>query len=310
MKNHPTFHRICLLLAVLVCVPATVHAQFTFATNNGAITITGYTGSGGGVAIPGATNGYPVTSIGVNAFENKSVTSVTIPNSVTNLADRAFYGCVNLTNVTIPESVISVGQEVFSGCQTLNSVTIANGVASVGAIPSGLAGIGTSMFDQCGLTSMTIPNSVTSIAPAAFASSALTNVVISANVTSLGAGAFNLCYGLRSVYFLGNAPGVDGSLFAGNATVYYLPFTTGWSNNFAGATTMLWTPPLPALGVATYSNQPVMYFPYLASTIGTHYQLQMTTNLTSGNWVPVTNGVTFICVQITNAPSPAFFRLQ
>ncbi|HTY87000.1 MAG TPA: hypothetical protein VMB80_06010 [Candidatus Acidoferrum sp.] len=55
-------------LALLLAQTAVIKAQFDFITNNGAITITGYTGSGGDVAIPGATNGYPVTVIGDHAF--------------------------------------------------------------------------------------------------------------------------------------------------------------------------------------------------------------------------------------------------
>jgi hypothetical protein len=46
------------------------------------------------------------------------------------------------------------------------------------------------------------------------------------------------------------------------------------------------------------------------TSIGTNYVLQMSTNLAVGNWVTVTNGLPFIGVQISNAPSPAFFRLQ
>ena len=54
----------------LLALPALVQAQFTFTTNNGAITITGYnTAAGLNVVIPAMTNGYPVTSIGVNAFQ-------------------------------------------------------------------------------------------------------------------------------------------------------------------------------------------------------------------------------------------------
>jgi Tfp pilus assembly pilus retraction ATPase PilT len=49
-------------------LPAVVHAQFTFATSNGAVTITGYTGSGGDVTIPDTVNFLPVTSIGDTAF--------------------------------------------------------------------------------------------------------------------------------------------------------------------------------------------------------------------------------------------------
>lgn len=63
----------------------------------------------------------------------------------------------------------------------------------------------------------------------------------------------------------------------------------------------------PGVGIGTYSSSPVVFFP---TTPGTNYVLQMTTNLASTNWVTVTNGVPFSGVEITNAPNPAFFRLQ
>lgn len=63
----------------------------------------------------------------------------------------------------------------------------------------------------------------------------------------------------------------------------------------------------PALGIGTYSNLPVVFFP---TATGTNYVVQMSTNLVTGNWVPVSNGIPFSGLQITNPPSPAFFRLQ
>ena len=59
-------------------------------------------------------------------------TSVTIPNSVTTIGDRAFYGCSGLTSVTIPNSVTSIGSSAFSDCSGLTSVTIGNSVTSIG----------------------------------------------------------------------------------------------------------------------------------------------------------------------------------
>lgn len=66
------------------------------------------------------------------------------------------------------------------------------------------------------------------------------------------------------------------------------------------------TPP-PTLGISTYSNQPAVFFPSLT---GNSHVLQMTTNLTSGNWVTVTNGISISGVIITNPPGTAYFRLQ
>ena len=62
-------------LLLLLALPEAVQAQFTFTTNNGAITITGYTGPGGAVDIPSTIIGLPVTSIGNGAFH--SCTSLT-----------------------------------------------------------------------------------------------------------------------------------------------------------------------------------------------------------------------------------------
>ena len=69
------------------CTPCSrCKPNVTYTTNNGTITITGYTGPGGAVTIPSTINGLPVTSIGNYAFSNcTSLTSVTIPDSVTSI---------------------------------------------------------------------------------------------------------------------------------------------------------------------------------------------------------------------------------
>ncbi len=87
------------------------------------------------------------------------LTSVSLPNTLTNIGDYAFYWCKSLTSVTIPNSVTSIGDYAFSYCTGLTSVTIPNSVTS----------IGDSAFPGCtGLTSVTIPDSVTSIGSGVF----------------------------------------------------------------------------------------------------------------------------------------------
>jgi hypothetical protein len=66
------------------------------------------------VTIPGTINGLPVTSIGDGAFYCTSLTSVTIPNSVTSIGNYAFDYCTSLTSVTIPNSVTSIGNSMRS----------------------------------------------------------------------------------------------------------------------------------------------------------------------------------------------------
>jgi len=171
-----------LLSLLLLALPAVVQAQFTFTTNNGTITITGYTCPGSVMAvIPSTINCYRVTSI----------------------ADNAFQSCQTLTtSVTIPDSVTSIGQYAFDGSGSysppLTNVSLGNGITSIGNFA----------FEFCKhLPSVTIPNSVVSLGEYAFGScTSLTNVIFGKNVTSLGPWVFRGITGLMGVYFRGDAP--------------------------------------------------------------------------------------------------------
>ena len=186
----------------------------------------------GAITIPSSLGGYPVTSIGNDAFRDCSgLTSVTIPNSVTSIGGSAFYGCSRLTSVTIPNSVTSIGGSAFRVCSSLTSVTIPNSVTSIEnyafkdcssltsvTIPNSVTSIGWWAFWNCsGLTSVTIPNSVTSIGKSAFQGcSGLTSVTIPNSVTSIGNSAFFGCSGLRKLIFEGRPPSGLGELGRGN----------------------------------------------------------------------------------------------
>lgn len=121
--------------------------------------ITGYNGTDTVVVIPSKINGVTVETIGHTAFRYSSVTSVTIPDSVTFISDSAFAYCSNLTNISIPNSVTSIGFSAFGGCTKLESITL----------PSSLRSISEALFSGCSqLTTIHIPVSVTSIENDAF----------------------------------------------------------------------------------------------------------------------------------------------
>ena len=176
-----------------------------------------------------------VTSIGKSAFYNcRSLTSVTLPSSVTSIGWSAFRGCSGLTSVTLPSSVTSIGEYAFSGCSGLTSVTISSSVTSIGGsafsgcsgltsvtIPSSVTSIGGSAFSRCsGLTSVTLPSSVTSIGGSAFSHcSGLTSITIPSSVTSIGSSAFEGCSGLTSVYVNWESPlSISTSVFGSSNT--------------------------------------------------------------------------------------------
>ena len=230
----------------------TPSGQFNYTTNNGAITITGYTGPGGAVSIPSTITGLPVTSIGGYALYNKTgLTSVTIPNSVTSIGYYAFLYDSSLASIMIPKSVTSIGDGAFDRCARLTAITVDGNSPAY----SGVDGV---LFDKSLSTliqypagkagsSYTIPNSVTSIGYEAFSTcTSLTSVTMGNSLTSIGVGAFYGCTSLTSVYFQGNAPSPanDSSVFSGDnkATAYYLPGTTGWGTGFDGIPTALWRP--------------------------------------------------------------------
>ncbi len=204
----------------------TLPSPFTFSISGGVVEITGYTGPGGTVDIPGKIGGQPVTRIGDNAFSYcTGLTSVTIPNSVTSIGDGAFYSCMGLTSVAIPDSVTSIGGWAFYDCAGLTSVTI----------PSSVSSIGDSTFDSCtGLTGVTIPNGVTSIGYGAFFNcSGLTGVTIPDSVTHIGDWAFYYCRGLKAARYMGNAPTMGKNVFAvtaGGFSVYYFAGATGFTS--------------------------------------------------------------------------------
>jgi T5SS/PEP-CTERM-associated repeat protein/autotransporter-associated beta strand protein len=124
--------------------PTEVEGDWTFIVADSAATITSYSGAGGSVTIPSRLGGHPVISIGVwsNNFPSgssnvpvfeqasTSLTSVTIPMSMTTIGHGAFAGCSNLTSVTMPDSVTSIGNYAFSDCSDLTSIVF------MGAPPS------------------------------------------------------------------------------------------------------------------------------------------------------------------------------
>ena len=82
--------------------------------DDGTLEISNYAGNSATYEIPGEIDGKKVVRIGDNAFiDCTELTSVTIPDSVTDIRWRAFYNCVSLKSVTIPKSVTYIDNYAF-----------------------------------------------------------------------------------------------------------------------------------------------------------------------------------------------------
>jgi len=192
------------------------------------VTITGYKGSGGEVAIPGIIDGKAVEVIGNRAFNyNKNITSITIPNSVTWIGQEAFCStffksvkignsveCIgecafkysDLTSITIPNSVKTIGRAVFESCENLASAKIGNGVET----------IGDNAFLYCKkLASIIIPDSVTDLGEYAFGGCIeLKSAKIGKGVRAISGNAFNSCVKLPSITIPKSVICIGGYTFA------------------------------------------------------------------------------------------------
>ena len=147
-----------------------------------------YTGDAADLIIPGEIDGLPVTSIDFNAFSGcTNLTNVTIPNSVTNIGEDAFYGTALYNDSANWENgVLYIGD---------NLIEANDGISGDYAIRPGTRIIAHYAFNYCvDLTSVTIPDSVTSI----------------------GGFAFDYCLGLTDIYVAQDNPSyvdIDGVLF-------------------------------------------------------------------------------------------------
>ena len=159
---------------------------FEFESVDGGYAVVKYTGSDSEVVIPKTFRGKPVVTIYRYAFYDcKGLTSITIPDSVTNIDERAFYNCAGLTSITIPNSVTSIGMYAFSNCKRLANIKI----------PDSIAYVGEKAFSNCtSLTSISFPDSVTDIGYGAFnGCTNLTNIDIPNSVKSIGKVTFDGC---------------------------------------------------------------------------------------------------------------------
>ena len=217
------------------CEVTSVYPRYGWSSNDD---FTDYVGD---IVIPSTANGYTVVSIGKYALScNKSLTSVTLPNTVTSIEMYAFMGCSALTSVSLPNSLTSIGLWAFETCTSLTQVTIPKSVTSITQNPFGGSTNLTSIVVEKGnpkynsdnncnaiietdtktlitaCKTTVVPNDIKILGDYCFSCCReWTSFVIPSSVTTIKTWAFSFCTGLTSITIPSSVKSIEMYAFYG-----------------------------------------------------------------------------------------------
>lgn len=211
-----------LVLMALLALPALAASEyqdgdFKFTLNQARATITGYTGEGGTVVVPSQVqlggSFFPVSALNSNTFHgNTTITSVTLPDSITDVASDSFESCSNLNYVKLPAGLKTLNSCLFNKCGSLKTVVMPEGdvvlkmmcfwdcSSLTGITMDNITSVGSDAFLHCfSLQKVDLPKA-TEIGASAFRGcTSLTDVKLGNNLNSIGASAFADCSSLTNV---------------------------------------------------------------------------------------------------------------
>ena len=161
-----------------------------------------------------------VTSIGDRAFDGCSaLTTLSLGEKIKTIGNCAFENCTSLTGVTIPQSVTSIGYYAFEGCTNLNPLTIKGPITSMGNY---------AFAGSTYLTSLTLCDDIQTIGNFAFVgSTSLKTVTLPKNLTSIGEYAFARCSELESITIPEKVKTINPQTFADCSKLEYIILPAG-----------------------------------------------------------------------------------
>lgn len=205
------------------------------------------------LAIPSRLDGYTVTSIGENALDYESFEYVTIPSTVTEIMNYAFYGCKNLKNIVVPSSVTTLGYDVFACCESLITANLQCNISilpeetfegcellTTVTLPSTLTKLEAECFSGCfNLQSINLPNSITEIGDDCFYDCInLSSISLPSSLLIIREDAFWNCKALTSITFPSSLKTVERWAFRGSSILTFdFPASVSYiGGNFSDAT--------------------------------------------------------------------------
>ena len=203
---------LCILITTFVLTLCSCKEKetFSYTSNMTGITITAYSGEESDLTLPDEIDGKKVMALESGVFEGcESLTSITLPDAITEIPANCFKNCENLETVTAP-AVTKVGFSAFEGTKLIEAdgfVIIGdgilieyNGTGSNLSVPDTVKDIGTVFFGNTTLKSIFLPDTVTKLETDAFAAcSELCDISLPTTIKSIGPFAFYSCYKLEYV---------------------------------------------------------------------------------------------------------------
>ncbi len=171
-------------------------------TPNG--TLTSYSGTATSFTIPQNVNGNEVKTIGPGVFENKNITEVILPDSVTKIDNSSFKNCTQLKTVFSRNATV-IGEEAFCNCELLKNVLLLSDITSIGKYAFYNAGNKQNLLS--GTTFTLKLKKLTDIPDGAFSKSSIASIELN-RIKSISKTSFLECNQLVNVYieYLMNMP--------------------------------------------------------------------------------------------------------
>ncbi len=171
--------------------------------SDGTVKITWYTSKAAvkSVTIPSTIAGRKVTAIGEQAFYEKHIGTITVPEGVKTIENSAFIGCT-ATTINIPSTVTTIAGSAFLKCESLKNINVSASNKTYASVDGALLNKAKTEFLICpaGKTTYTVPSGVTNVKEYSFWScNKLKSVTFAASVKTIANKAIYYCGELLTI---------------------------------------------------------------------------------------------------------------